>query len=81
MKLTKEKRETLERNLKGWEDMAQTGRPFLKPNKPLGDDCEDIDRFVCGPEFSEERKWYASQMIRRIKKLLGKEKPTSKPKH
>ena len=73
MKLTKEKREKLQKNLIGWENMAQTGRAFLQPTKPLDDDCEWLDRFVCDPEFAEERKHYAQEMIKRIKTLLEEE--------
>ena len=73
VKLTKEQRETLEKNLIGWKDMAKTGRPFLQPDKPIGDDCEDSYHFVCGPYFLKERKLYAKEMINRINKILAED--------
>jgi hypothetical protein len=73
MNLTKEKREKLEQRLQEWSKIAQTGHwmpPTCKKPEDEDEELAAISRFLHSPECVEDRKYYAKQMIKRIKTLL-----------
>ena len=80
MKLTRGRRAQLEKLLKEWELMEETGYGSCpKPQHP-NDYCKKVECWLLDLSLVEYRKNYAGEIIKHIKSLLEEEN-NQKPKN